>query len=105
MISKETFISYMEYCKELNRRDDAFNEAIKLISQDGYAFIYGEIISKISELLLHGLGVKDESDWMGYYMWELDFGAKYNPGMITHNHVDYPLQTPEQLYNLLMETK
>ncbi len=44
-----------------------------------------------------------ENDWTGYFCWELNFGRRYKPGMITDGDKDIPLATTRDLYNLLLE--
>lgn len=40
-------------------------------------------------------------DDITYYMWELDFGKKWAPGMITFNDKDIPLRNSHDLWKLL----
>ena len=44
-----------------------------------------------------------ENDGTGYFCWELNFGRRYKPGMITDGDKDIPLATTRDLYNLLLE--
>lgn len=44
----------------------------------------------------------DKDDWIGYWMWELDFGAKWKPGtVIAKDGTDIPLRTVDDLWNIL----
>lgn len=43
----------------------------------------------------------DKSDWISYWMWELDFGENWKPGTVTENGNDIPLKTIDDLWNLL----
>ena len=43
----------------------------------------------------------DKCDWIGYWMWELNFGEKWKPGTVTENGNDIPLNTIDDLWNLL----
>ena len=43
----------------------------------------------------------DKCDWIGYWMWELNFGENWKPGTITENGNDIPLKTIDDLWNLL----
>ena len=46
----------------------------------------------------------DENDWIGYYIYELDWGEKYEDGMITDEFGNIvPLRTYDDLINLLEE--
>ena len=45
---------------------------------------------------------KDKSDWISYWMWELDFGKKWKEGVLTDEYgKDIPLRTSDDLWNLL----
>jgi hypothetical protein len=48
---------------------------------------------------------QDKSEWIGYWIYELNYGRDYKPGMITIDGNDFKLKTEEDLYNLLMENK
>lgn len=50
----------------------------------------------------------DENDWIGYWLWELDFGKKYQDGMITDLNergetINVKLETINDLWNLLVK--
>lgn len=45
----------------------------------------------------------DKDDWIGYWMWELDFGEKWMPGTVTKDGKDIPLKTIDDLWNILTE--
>lgn len=92
-----------------------FERAIKSIKT------YHDMLQKLSDVLkIEGIiadtfieGVtnylivtcKDESRWIDYWMWELDFGKKYTVGTVTEEingkKVNIPLKTIRNLYNAL----
>lgn len=39
---------------------------------------------------------------LDYYCYELDFGRKWKPGMITFNDKDIPCRNSEELWDLIM---
>lgn len=44
----------------------------------------------------------DEGKWIDYYVYELNFGESYQPGMVERaDGTEIPLETVEDLYNLL----
>ena len=43
----------------------------------------------------------DTNDWIGYFVWELDFGRDYTDGCVMINGKDVPLRTAEDLWNIL----
>ena len=42
--------------------------------------------------------MNDETELIYYFVWELDFGAKWKPGCITDNGKDIKLQTIQDLW-------
>lgn len=52
------------------------------------------------------LGERDKDEWIEYFCFELNFGKKWEPGLIRDdNGLDIVLQTPEDLYDLLQHNK
>lgn len=48
----------------------------------------------------------DHADWIGYFIFELEYGKRYHSGMVQDkNGKDIPLATYEDLYNLLISEK
>ena len=46
----------------------------------------------------------DESDWIGYFIWELDCGADYSPGMVMDEQdVPVSLESLTDLYEVLVD--
>jgi len=60
-----------------------------------------------SSMLMRTLGLlfDDKSDWIGYYVHELNFGKKYTDGTITETvngkKINIKLKTTQDLFNLL----
>ena len=49
---------------------------------------------------------EDKEDWIGYYIFELNWGEEYEPGMVKDKDGnDVPLATLEDLYNILTKEK
>lgn len=49
---------------------------------------------------------EDKEDWIGYYVFELNWGEDYRPGIVKDKDGnDIPLATLEDLYNILMKKK
>lgn len=43
----------------------------------------------------------NDSDWVAYYCWELDFGKHYKPDSVMIGDVSVDISTPEKLYDML----
>jgi len=66
-----------------------------------------EIGDKLSDSLINVLqdSFQDKSDWVYYWVFELNYGADYVPGSVIIDNKNVELKTEEDLYNLLMENK
>lgn len=85
-------MKWNDFCEKVS---DATNDAIclpELCPLD-------DDIVKLLEIIMED----KENDWIGYFCWELNFGRRYKPGMITDGDKDIPLATTRDLYNLLLE--
>lgn len=81
-MDKELFVSTMAKIEELNQEQEMFNDVLrKLDPEFGGGYINSKAIDTLINLLK--VLVNDEYDNIGYYIWELDFGKKYEDGMIT----------------------
>ncbi len=99
MISKEKFIEYMNELQELNDTYDAINEVAKELEMFSlYSIEYEAIILDILKTVF-----KDKNDWIGYFIFELDFGRKYEDGMIEFDDIPIPMRNAGELYDVLIE--
>lgn len=99
ILSKEKFIATINGLKEYDNFEDELN---RLIYKYGEGYV---ILSDVSFLLIEALRkmYEDDNGWISYFCYELEFGGKYEPGMIKERNGDeIKLQTPEDLYNLLI---
>lgn len=81
-MDKELFISTMAKIEELHHEQELFNDVLKRLDPEfGGGYINSKAIDTLVNLLK--VLVDDEYDNIGYYIWELDFGKKYEDGMIT----------------------
>lgn len=46
---------------------------------------------------------EDDEDWIGYWLYELEFGVKWRPGTVTIDDVDIPLGSVKDLYDFLVK--
>jgi hypothetical protein len=101
MISKENFIKYMNELKELSDTYETINKAAEKIEMFSIWNIEGENL--ILDILEEVFNDKKDS-WIGYFVYDLDFGRKWHEGCITDkNDIDIPLRNAEELYDFLME--
>lgn len=100
-ITLEQFTKLMVEFKQLLEDEREVHVALQKLSPDFGGFY----LSRYSELFLEMLKLltdDGESDWIGYYIYELEWGKKYHKGCITDkNKKDIPLKTIKDLYNII----
>lgn len=101
IISKEDFVSIMDDLQKTNDYQRGLNRYFKNNDVDGY--IYQPDCSCSVIKLLHMIfSDADFNEWISYFCFELDFGRKWKPKIITEKDgTDIKLETSEDLYNYL----
>ena len=101
MISKELFVKIINELKKLKDIYDEINNiGRKLAMFEIYNCEHEDLVFK----LLQEIFKDKENDWIGYYLYELDFGTKWCKGKVTdENGNDIPLKTAEDLYDILIK--
>jgi hypothetical protein len=102
MIDKEVFCNIINEIKRHTEIQDKVNKELRTFDfmGVGYGDYEGILVNLLEDIF------KDKSEWIGYFLYELEFGSKYKDGMITDkNGENVKLATPEDLYNLLTEGK
>lgn len=102
-MDKELFVNTIRQMEELYIEQEKFNDMLKSIDNEfGGGYIHSKSIDILYNLLKELVNDKQD-DWIGYYLWELDFGKKYEDGMITEaDGTIIKLSTPEELYDLII---
>lgn len=102
-MKKKLFIESIEKLKEQSEHDRKCTNAFEIVFPDdwitGYdnSFITNQII-KILQITF-----KDKSKWVEYFIYDLNFGKDYKPGMVTEKDGEnIELSTSENLYDLLI---
>ena len=114
MISKDLFVETVNFIKERNEFEKKFNSMLTEEYGDCIFFPSERWLNKVVQLLSAGFDYEDKiiSDWIYYFIFELDFGEKWKEGCVTETRivdgkdvdVDVPLGTPENLYDMLFNT-
>ena len=100
MVKFEEFNKWMEEYKTISDTEKKINDALQVFSPDFGGFYLEDVHGLILDLLKRIM--KDENDWIGYYMFELNWGKDWTENSITdENGQSIKLQTVEDLYNLL----
>ena len=102
-ISKEVFVKTINAMKEYNRKIDAIQTVLEENCEDAIFFLpslWGDLINVIKDAF------NDEDEYGGmieYFIYDLEFGKQWKPGIITDiNNKDIKMQTPEELYDYLV---
>lgn len=114
MISKDLFVETINFIKERNEFEIKLNDMLTEEYNDCVFYPSDKWLNKVVQLLSAGFDYEEEviSDWIYYFMFELDFGEKWKEGCVTETktvdgkdvEVDVPLSTPEDLYDMLFKT-
>lgn len=107
MLSKETFIDTIKFIEKRMSQIDKINDLFTEEFEDSVFYPYLKYENKLVSILEEIFNDK-ETQWISYYLYELDCGKSYKDGDITEKDKDgnekiIPLKTPEDLYNLLIE--
>ncbi len=109
MLTREQFRKTFDDIRNLEKREEIFNEAVKQMGLDGYCLIYSDAISSIIDLLSAAMGLearnKDEFNDIEYFCYELDFGradfASHAIELPEGKTID--LSSVDKLYDYLVE--
>lgn len=98
MLEFEDFKKYMLEIKDQIDKERKLDEALHEMSPDFGGFSTNSITLEVE--LLKRL-MLDEEDWIGYYIWEADWGETF-PNVYDSHGEAIPL-TLENLYKLIVE--
>ena len=102
ILSESEFVTTMTSLQNFWDFENELNELIYSRCNDGYVFLPENISTTVK--VLEKMFNDEENNWIDYFIWDLCFGRKWHPGMITNaDGSDCKLNTPQDLYKLLME--
>lgn len=100
MISKKNFIKYIDDLKQLDYIYEEINKSAKKLQMfEIYNVEYENLILDILEDAFDD----DKNHWIGYYVYELNYGELWEVNMVTDGGVDVPLKNASDLYDLLIK--
>lgn len=99
-MTKEKFIETIEWLDKAWKNIDSIQRECCLRLDDDSPF--WKMVDKVVELL--SILYEDE-DMISWYCWEKDFGRNEYLGGVTIDEVEYPCNTAEDLYNILIILK
>lgn len=104
MITKKLFTKIITDLKTQREKDQKYGKAIEKMFDSQFA-MYDNLLLHDALINLLKIIFKDNSDlsWIDYYIYELDFGAKYTDKSCSYKNGDIiDISTPEALYDFLI---
>lgn len=106
MIPRKIFKNVMSFIQERKSAENKLTEAFSEEFVDCDFFPYVRYETEVVKLLGNLMG--DESDWISYFIYELDFGRNYKEGDVTERDVNgkeiiIPMGTVDDLYDVLIQ--
>ncbi len=107
-LSKKEFCSILERLKEakdlVDKVDELFDKSRENIENDFANGASLQISHESTVVKLLKIIMNDQDDWIGYFIYELDYGRKYEAGMIRdEDGKDIDISSSEKLYDILGE--
>lgn len=100
-IDKKKFIEIMDTLKGIAEAEEKITEALALLGTEGFFSTY-KSTHLIEEILQIEFEDK-ENDWIGYFMYELEFGKNYHDGSITESDGEIvKMSNASELYDVLI---
>lgn len=100
-MTKETFVSVMNGMKKTREKIQKIEDVLSETCEDSVYCPPSDtniLLDLLSDLFI------DKNDWIGYFIYELDFGKRWKKGMITEEDgTDVKMETPFDLYDVLIK--
>lgn len=102
-ITKELFISSIEALKKQYEHDKKCSEAFKIILPNDYISSYENhlLTNQLIKILQESTNDNHSDSWIEYYIYELDFGSKWQEYKVMVKDKPFKLETSEELWELL----
>lgn len=106
MLSKKDFNDIMSFIRERQKTEFKINKMFSEEFSDCNFFPYSKYEAMMIKLL--SIIMEDESGWISYFIYELEFGEEYEDGDITATDKDgkevmIPMKTTDDLYQVLID--
>lgn len=102
MMELDEFKKYMEQIVNMIRFEDDLADLCISFRQEDCRITFPNMLDSCVNLLSFIMN-DEEEEWISYWVFELDCGKKYEPGMVRDaDGTEIPLATIEDLYNLLI---
>lgn len=100
-LTKDEFVEFMDRLEELHKHDLEitvfFQDKLHCLPETPYDYMETLFLDTLEKIM------GDTESWIGYYVYEMDFGANCTEGCITDKDgKSIPLYSASDLYNLLV---
>lgn len=99
-MTKERFVESINAIKEYHKKINNIQTVLEENCEDSI-FWPPSLEDALVKVLEDSFN--DETDIIEYFIYELEFGDKWEPGYIEDNGKDIKMQTPEELYDYLVD--
>lgn len=103
MISRQQFKKYLNIIKELQKKQNDFDNMLELFDLDSSVctFLYMKPIDAITELLTLNFNLPEYNDTINYYIWETDWGKYGKECIELPDGTKISITDDDKLYNYL----
>jgi len=95
----KTFNNLITRLIEIRRDGENLNKALRRFSPDFNCLYFSKQEDLIIDCLKELMG--DENDWIGYWLYELNYGKEVKKDSVSIKGKNIPIKTIKDLYNLL----
>ena len=99
MINKKEFKKYLTQLVELKQDEDNLNKALRIFEPDFNYICFSRYETLIVDLLQKLMN--DESDWIGYWLYEINCGKDAKTNSVKKDGKNIPIKTIDNLYDCI----
>lgn len=106
-ISKDVFVEAINAVKAQHFHDLKCAASFSVVYPESFALLYDNNFLKhaIIDILEKGMCDEGEHSWIEYFIYDLEFGAKYTEGCVSINEgAPIDISTPELLWDFLVRS-
>lgn len=101
MITYQEFERYINDIKEYNDLISELNDVCIKHNRNFECLFADSLLCDVISLLEQL--TNDKSQWISYWIFELNFGTSYQQGMVLQDKQDVPLKTIKDLWNIITQ--
>jgi len=98
-MTKQEFKKILSELVAIKKDEDNLNEAFQRFEPDFNYISFGRYETLVVETLR--LAMKDEYDWIGYWIYDLNCGKDAKKNSVTVKGKNTPIKTIDNLYDLI----